>query len=254
MNTSSRHPDPRYLGSQRADVHPDVELLIALWQRLAQHQGEFGPAYQWLLAQPWHPDTLLAALPAATQTWLAAHPDREAQLTAARVIATFGNFMQRCPVGDRAGQIELAIAAYHLVLTVFSAATSPDDWAITLNNLATAYHQRLGGSRADNLEQAIQLYQQALAVHTPQTWPVTMTGLARAYSDRQAGNPEQNLAQAIATYQQVLPTISRQALPVAWATVTAHLAAAYGDCQGPDRQGHIDAAIDTYQQVWAAPR
>jgi tetratricopeptide (TPR) repeat protein len=225
-----------------------AQCLSFLWQLIAQHQGDAAPVYQWLLAHPAEasPQALEAALPLAAQRWLAAHADPAARPTALRVLATFANAMQQCALGHRAAQIELAIATYHWVLTELSVNSA--DRATTLNNLATAYRHRQVGEPADNLDQAIELYQQALAVHSPLTWPVTMTGLAAAFRDRIHGQPAENIDSAIATYEQVLVAIPRHQMPRAWAMVANHLAAAYGDRATGDRLDNIDAAISTYRQ------
>jgi tetratricopeptide (TPR) repeat protein len=223
-----------------------AECLSFLWQLIAQHQGDTAPVYQWLLAHPTEPLALTAALPLAASGWLTAHAAPTTRPVALRVMATFANAMQQCALGNRAAQIELAIATYNWVLTELSPHSV--DWATTLNNLATAYRHRLMGDPANNLEQAIKLYKQALAVPSPLTWPVTMTGLAEAYRDRIHGDPAENIELAIAAYKQALGAIPRSTMPVAWAMVTNRLAAAYGDRSTGDRLDNIDAAISTYQQ------
>ena len=54
---------------------------------------------------------------------------------------------------------------------------------MTHNNLGNAYSERIRGERAENLEQAIQHYEQALAVRTreafPQDWAMTHNNLGR---------------------------------------------------------------------------
>ncbi|MEA5448715.1 tetratricopeptide repeat protein [Leptolyngbya sp. CCNP1308] len=228
-----------------------AECLSFLWQLTAQHQGDTAPVCQWLLAHPAaaQPQALAAALPLAASRWLAAHADPATRPVALRVMATFANAIQQAPLGNRAAQIELAIATYNWVLTELPPHSV--DWATTLNNLATAYRHRLMGDPADNLEQAIKLYQQALAVPSPLTWPVTMTGLGAAYRDRIHGDPAENIERAIAAYQQALGAISRHSQPMAWAMVTNHLAAVYGDRQRGDRRCNIDMAIDNYRRAFA---
>ena len=60
--------------------------------------------------------------------------------------------------GDRAENLEKAIAAYEAVLSIFTKDVFPQDWATpqdwagTVVSLADAYRQRIRGSRADNLE------------------------------------------------------------------------------------------------------
>lgn len=230
-----------------------AECLSFLWQLIAQHQGDAAPIYHWLLAHPdaAQPQALAAALPLAASRWLVAHADPITRPMALRVIATFANAMQQWTLGNRAAQIELAIATYNWVLTELPPRSV--DWATTLNNLATAYRHRQMGDPADNLEQAIKLYKQALAVHSPLTWPVTMTGLAAAYRDRIDGNPAENIDSAIAAYEQALGAIPRHTQPLAWTMVTNHLAAAYGDRQVGNRSANIDTAISAYQRAMFSP-
>jgi tetratricopeptide (TPR) repeat protein len=68
------------------------------------------------------------------------------------------------------------------------------EWAGTLNNLALAYSDRIRGDRAENLEKAIELYEQALEVHTrddfPENWAMNQHNLANAYRKRVLGERE----------------------------------------------------------------
>jgi predicted enzyme related to lactoylglutathione lyase len=76
---------------------------------------------------------------------------------------------------------------------------------MTQNNLANAYSNRINGSRADNLERAIEFYQAALTVYTledfPEDWAMTQNNLANAYSNRINGSRADNLERAIEFYQ-----------------------------------------------------
>ena len=229
-----------------------VEDLISLWHLMAHHAEDAAPLHQWLQSHDEVTmEALATALPLAATCWLTSHADPTSRPLTLRVMATFGNVMQQSDLGDWPAQIELAIAVYHWVLGELSSITSPVDWATTLNNLATAYRHRPTGNPAENLEQAIKLYQQALTVPSPTTYPITLTGLAAAYRDRLYGHPADNLDRAIATYEQALGAISPHALPTAWAMVSHQLAAAYGDRQRGDRQHNVEAAIQTYQKTYA---
>jgi len=67
----------------------------------------------------------------------------------------------------RAGEnIEQSIQRLQQVLEVRTRQTLPQDWAETQNNLAIAYTSRIQGERADNIQQAIHHYEQALEVYT----------------------------------------------------------------------------------------
>ncbi|NJL52532.1 MAG: tetratricopeptide repeat protein [Hydrococcus sp. SU_1_0] len=47
----------------------------------------------------------------------------------------------------------------------------PDEWARIQNNLANAYCIRIKGEQAENLEIAINYYQESLKVYTIETYP-----------------------------------------------------------------------------------
>jgi hypothetical protein len=59
--------------------------------------------------------------------------------------------------GERADNLERAIAAYETVLTVLTREAFPQDWALTQCNLGNAYSDLIRGERADNLERATAL-------------------------------------------------------------------------------------------------
>jgi tetratricopeptide (TPR) repeat protein len=237
--------------STSCDYFDPALWLLACWRHLAQAAGDTATIETWLEAHP--PQVplgdVIRALPQAARRWLS--QPGATPTDAARVMAAFGTVMQQSLVmADAAMQIELAIAAYQLALQGFSPTATPGDWAITLNNLATAYRHRRLGHRADNLERAIALYRQALTGHPPvATRPVSLTGLGEAYDHRLQGDRAENLEQAIAAYEQALATISPSTLPIAWTLVMNKLAAAYGDRLQGDRQENIDRAIHTYQRA-----
>ena len=86
------------------------------------------------------------------------------------------------PLGSRANNIEIAITGYQIVLN--NREPGSEKFAQTQNNLAAAYSDRIHGSRAENLERAIEFYQAALTVYTledfPEKWAGTQNNLAAA--------------------------------------------------------------------------
>ena len=101
------------------------------------------------------------------------------------------------------------------------ATKKPRLWAALQGELSNSLAQSLSGDRAENIEQAIDAYQQALQVMTRQAMPVewaqTMINLAMAYYYRIRGDRAENIEQAIDAYQQALQVMTRQAMPVEWA-------------------------------------
>ncbi len=111
------------------------------------------------------------------------------------------NALAQNPLGNRADNLEQAIAHYELALHVYTRDAFPTDWAMTQNNLANAYLYRIRGERAENLARAIEYYQNALQIHTPQAYPSdacrTARNLGNLYSEIQKWN-EARSAYAIA--------------------------------------------------------
>jgi len=66
------------------------------------------------------------------------------------------------PTGDRAANLEQAIACYREALRFRTPEAAPLDYAMIQNNLGTAYADLPTGDRAANLEQAIECYSAAL--------------------------------------------------------------------------------------------
>ncbi|MCT7978192.1 CHAT domain-containing protein [Laspinema olomoucense] len=155
------------------------------------------------------------------------------------------------PLGSRANNLEIAIAAYQAALEVCIRSAFPEDWAMTQNNLAIAYNDRIRGERGDNIEQAISCYQAALEVYTrtafPEKWATTQNNLGNAYKDRIRGERADNIEEAIRRYQTALEVCIRSAFPEDWAMTQNNLAIAYNDRIRGERGDNIEQAISCYQ-------
>ncbi len=155
--------------------------------------------------------------------------------------------------GERADNLEDAIASYKNALQIRTRDAFPVDWAQTQNNLAAAYSNRIRGERADNLENAIASYQNALQIYTldafPQDWAMTQNNLANAYRNRIRGERADNLETAIASFQNALQILTREAFPVDWATTQNNLANAYKNRIRGERADNLEDAIASYQNA-----
>ncbi len=245
----------KFTHSPTATVRPGVsselgvERLLTIWRWLADHLDQALALYPEFKAHPNQLPGLLQAFPFAAAEFLA-----EQDAGGAIVLAQFGNVMQHLALADRSLPLELAIGAYEQALGRLLAQAQPQIWATTLNNLATAYCDRIHGDRTTNLETAIALYGQALenrvaADALGQATP--LTGLARAYHLRHQGNRAMNLALAIDCYRQALGLLSPETYPVAWAAVMTGLAAAQGDQMLGVRTDNIEQAIASYKAAIA---
>ena len=74
--------------------------------------------------------------------------------------------------GERADNLERAIAAFEATLAVFTREALPLEWATIQSNLGSAYSERILGECTDNVERAIAAYEAALTVRRCQALPL----------------------------------------------------------------------------------
>ncbi|MEJ6483324.1 CHAT domain-containing tetratricopeptide repeat protein, partial [Nostoc punctiforme UO1] len=161
-----------------------------------------------------------------------------------------GNAYRNRIFGERAENIEEAIAAYSAALEVYTRSAFPVDWATTQNNLGNAYRNRIFGERAENIESAIAAYSAALEVYTrsafPEQWAMTQNNLGIAYRNRILGERAENIESAIAAYSAALEVYTRSAFPEQWAMTQNNLGNAYGDRILGERAENTELAIAAY--------
>ena len=176
----------------------------------------------------------------------------------------FENAYRDLPVGDRAANLQQAIACFEQALRVFTPEAAPLDYAMTQCNLGTAYAGFPVGDRAANLQQAIACFEQALRVFTPEAAPLgyatTQNNLGTAYADLPVGDRAANLQQAIACYEQALRFFTPEAAPLDYAMTQCNLGTAYRRLPVGDRAANLRQAIACFEQALrvftpeAAPR
>ena len=226
-----------------------LDFLIELTERVESSEND-EQIYQFFVSNQTHlNEQLLQTLLTMVPQWL--NQKDEHLIGLANLLFQFGGLLQQFPFGNRALNLELAITSYQLALQVYTREAFPQDWAMTQNNLAIAYWNRIRGERADNIEQAITSYQLALQVYTreafPQDWAMTQNNLANAYRNRIRGERADNIEQAIASFQLVLQVYTREAFPENWATTQNNLAIAYRNRIRGERADNIEQAITSYQ-------
>jgi CHAT domain-containing protein len=157
------------------------------------------------------------------------------------------------PLGNRAQNLEIAIAGYAAVLTARTKENNPEKWAATQNNLAAAYSDRIRGDKAENLEQSIACYESALEIYTkadlPLDWAITQNNLANAYSDRIRGDRAENLEQSISCYESALEIRTKADFPIYWADTQNNLAVAYSKRIRGDRAENLEQSIACYESA-----
>jgi tetratricopeptide (TPR) repeat protein len=199
------------------EIQVYFQFLMDVLQATANSNGNAQVIYPLLAKNTDKLDGVLAEILRrwGTNTLREAEADKVEYLAA--VIVAFSNLIQQFPLGNKASNMEIAIAGYEVALTVFTRERFPQDWAMTQNNLGATYSNRIAGEKRENLEQAIACYTQALEERTrerfPQDWARTQNNLGNAYRDRIAGEKRENLEQAIACYTEALKVFLPQALP-----------------------------------------
>jgi len=155
--------------------------------------------------------------------------------------------------GERADNLEIAIACYQKAFKVFTFTAFPKYWALTQMNLGIAYWERIRGERADNLETAIACYQEGLKVFTftafTQDWARTQNNLGSAYLNRIRGERADNLENAIACYQEAFNVFTFTAFPQGWALIQMNLGIAYQNRIRGKRANNLETAITYFQEA-----
>ncbi|MEA5581842.1 CHAT domain-containing protein [Nodularia harveyana UHCC-0300] len=171
----------------------------------------------------------------------------------ASCIVEYSNLMQKFPLGDKASNIEIAIAGYEAALQVHTREASPEGWATAQDHLASAYNERIKGDRTENIEKAIAAHTAALTVRTrealPEDWAVTQNNLANAYCNRIKGDRAENIEKAIAAATAALTIRTKEALPEDWAITQNNLANAYCERIQGDRAENFEKAIAAYTAI-----
>ncbi|MEG5037055.1 tetratricopeptide repeat protein [Microcoleus sp. AT3-D2] len=186
-------------------------------------------------------------LPQVAQNLIAQHPQAIEHIVA--FIENLSIHISDFPRGNRANNIEIALAGYQVVLS--NREPGSEKYAQTQQNLAVAYTNRINGSRADNLERAIGFYDAALTVRTcedfPEQWAMTQHNLAVAYSNRINGSRADNLERAIGFYEAALTVRTCEDFPEGWAITQHNLAVAYSNRINGSRADNLERAIGFFQ-------
>jgi tetratricopeptide (TPR) repeat protein len=115
--------------------------------------------------------------------------------------------------GDRADNLERAIAAFQDALQVHTREAFPIQWAATQNKLDNALRERIRGQRADNLEHAIAAYTHALEVYPENAW--IFYRCAGAYYGLERYQEAGTIYKA-----PIVSSLTTPGFSIAWATLT----------------------------------
>ena len=191
-------------------------------------------------------------LPPSMQLLEHLQPDKDAR-SLARIWYDLGNSYYELPTGDRAANLEQAIACFREALRFCTPQAAPLPYVMIQTNLGVAYSALPSGDRAANLERAIACYQEALRFQTPENWPLDyamiQTNLGKVYHQLPTGDRAANLEQAIACYQQALRFYTPETAPLDYATTQTNLGNAYGTLPTGDRVANLEQAITCFREA-----
>lgn len=228
------------------------KFLFWMWA-IAESQGNPQIVYSILQANL---DKLDDGFVSTLQVWTTETLSKVEPIQAKAIFScfvNFGSFILQFPLGNKAINIEISIAAYNNALKLFTYQDFPQDWAMTQTNLASAYGQRIWGDRAENLEKAIKCSQKVLQVYTrtafPQNWAKNQANLASAYSICSRGDKAENLEKAIEYYQQALQVFKREAFSSEWAQIQNDLGLVYTNRIRGVKAENLERAIEFSQNA-----
>ena len=148
-----------------------LELLVLVLQIIADDNSDLQKVYS-LLQENLNKldDTFIKILRYWATTTLTEVQPQEALIIAVAIV-NFGNLIRSFPYGSIATNLEIAISCCKVVAPILTREALPEFWATTQNILGVVCRKRIAGDRAQNVEQAIICYQNALQVRTQTAFP-----------------------------------------------------------------------------------
>jgi tetratricopeptide (TPR) repeat protein len=150
----------------------------------------------------------------------------------------------------------LGIASYGEALHFYTPEGAPLDYAMTQNNLGTAYRALAAYQEpAENLQRAIQAYGEALRFYTPEGAPLdyamTQNNLGNAYRALAAHQePAENLQRTIQAYGEALHFYTPERAPLDYAMTQNNLGNAYGALAAHKEPAeNLRRAIQAYEEA-----
>ena len=154
---------------------------------------------------------------------------------------SFGRFIGDFPRGNRASNLEIAIACFEVLVKFFPRTTSQRRWARQQHLLGFSYSERIRGDRADNLNSAVRLLQAALEVFSREAlrkeWAMVKGSLGNVYSKQEI------FEEAITAYQAALEVFTREALREERVAIEENLGIVY------TYQKHFELAVTAFQNA-----
>ncbi len=190
-------------------------------------------------------------LRARTIAMLSEAPPEHAQVIA-RILIFLSHAIMEFRQGNEANNLEIAITGYEIASTVLTR-DNPQVWGICQTFLGNAYHRRIKGEQAENLERSIAHLKDALQVVTrsdfPEFWAEIHNNLLIAYGYRICGDKAENAELAISAGEVAMQVYSRDNYPERWAAVQNNLGIVYRDRVEGDKAQNLEQAIACHQNA-----
>ncbi len=136
------------------------------------------------------------------------------------------------------------------VFREFSALEDRWDLGADLHTLGSALIVTPLGDRSENLQRAINCFEQALRIYTknkfPADWAATLNGLGNAYCNLPTGNRAKHVQRAIDCYTSALSVYTKDGFPQSWAMTQNNLGNAYCDLPSGNPCENLARAIECY--------
>ncbi len=155
--------------------------------------------------------------------------------------------------------IETAIDSYRNALRIRTEVNQPRDWAMTNNNLGTAFTILASflNEPQEQIENAIYAYRNALRVYTEaelsRDWAMVTHNLGNAYRSLASlkNNSRELLENAIYAYRNALRVYKEEELPQDWAETITTLGSTYSDLAplSANPQEQNDNAIEAFRSA-----
>ena len=231
LNLSS----PTVVNISEEEFQAHLQFLMEVLQATEESEGDARVVYPLLAKNTQYLNLNLAELLRHCATNTLAEVETDVAQSIAVYIGNFSHLIGRFPLGDKASNMEIAIAGYESMFTVFTRDAFLQDWAQTQYNLGAAYFDKILGEKAQNLEMAIASFSAALSVRTrnafPEDWGTTQYNLGNAYLNRILGEKAQSIEMAIASYSAALSVRTRDAFPQNHAETLFSLGILYQNAQ-----------------------
>jgi len=142
----------------------------------------------------------------------------------AKTLSSMGKACMRWADGDKAANMDEAVACCRRVLEVWTRETAPQQWATTQLNLAFSLRRCTSSDAGASMEEALACYRYALEVatreHDAMVWARVQFSMGTAYAERVYGDKVVNWEDAVACYRRAFEVRTRKATPQLWATTT----------------------------------